>query len=72
MRTETTITGNQPTWKRSTDFVTSISQSTERFVQLEIPKKGKSRYRLRAVCGESRTYSSEREVSRSNTGIDPN
>jgi hypothetical protein len=33
--------GNQPTWKRFTELVTSTSQSTERFVQLEIPKKEK-------------------------------
>jgi retron-type reverse transcriptase len=39
----TMIIGNRRTWKRCTDFVTSTSQSTERFVQLEIPKR-KSRY----------------------------
>ena len=35
-------------------------------------KPPESRYRLGAVCGESRTHGSEGEVSRSNTGIDSN
>jgi hypothetical protein len=35
-------------------------------------KRLESRYQLGAVCGKSRTYSSEGEVSRSNTGIDSN
>ncbi len=36
------------------------------------PEGEESRYRLGAVCGESRTYSSEREVSPGNRGIDSN